>query len=179
VTSQARIPAPGAPGPRLEPGLALPRYRYVPGVLPHPFRDPYGHDHLATLDLPDPAWTPTRAWSANVHHRYALDLFENRFYWESHEVWEDVWLLLPRPSVERALLQALIQVAAATLKRHMGSVRAPVTLTRRARARLEQAQAAGDVVCGVDIVALVAALEAHDPWPRLTVDEDWFRRPVG
>ena len=174
MTSRDRIPAPELPGPRLEPGLALPRYRYVPGVLPHPFRDPNGHDHLATLDLPDPAWTTDQGWAANVHHRYALDLFENRFYWESHEVWEDVWLLLPRPSAERELLQALIQVAAATLKRHMGSVRAPVTLTDRARARLAQARSAGEVVCGVDIGALEARLDTGDPWPRLTVDPTWF-----
>ena len=174
MTVEARIPSPDAPRPRLEPTLALPRYRYVPGVLPHPFRDPDGHDHLNRVPLPEPAWTAGRPWRTNRHHRYALDLFENRFYWESHEVWEAVWLLLPRPSPERELIQALIQVAAATLKRHMGSVRAPGTLTARARTRLQRARAAGPVVCGVQIDRMLAQLDGPARWPTIDVNGDWW-----
>ena len=115
-------------------------------------------------------------WGENRHHRYALDLFENRFYWESHEVWEAVWLLLPRASPERETIQALIQIAAATLKRHMGSVRAPNTLTTRAAERLQRAQRAGPVVCGVRITALLDRLEQRPQWPRIDVALDQFER---
>jgi hypothetical protein len=163
------IPAPEHPRPRLAPHLPLPPYRYVPGLLPHPFRDADGHDHLARIDLPEVAWDETSTWVTNLHHRYALDLFENRFYWESHEVWEAVWLRLPRPSPERELIQALIQVAAATLKRHMGSTRAPHTLRDRARTRLERARQGGTVVCGIDVNALLDELDRAPLWPRLTV----------
>lgn len=163
----SRIPPPASTPPRLAPELPLPAYRYVPGVLPHPFRDTDGHDHLARLPLPEPAWVTGTDWSDNLHHRYALDLFHHRFYWESHEVWEAVWLLLPRPSAEREVVQALIQIAAATLKRHMGSERAPRHLTERARMRLGRARSAGTVVCGVDIDALLVVLENENAWPTL------------
>lgn len=169
MTSTARLPPPLHPPDRLEPRLPLPAYRYVPGLLPHPFRDPAGHDYLAQVALPAPAWTADVGWRDCVHHRLALDLFAHRFYWESHEVWEAVWLLLPRPSPERELVQALIQLAAATLKRHMGSPRAPATLRARARVRLGRATAAGPIVCGVDVPALQAHLDTEPLWPQLPV----------
>lgn len=162
-----RIPSPTHPRPRLQPAWPLPPYRYIPGVLPHPFRDPDGHDHLASVPLPSVAWTPGQAWSTNVHHRYALDLFDHRFYWESHEVWEAVWLALPKPSPERQTIQALIQVAAGTLKQHMGNPRATRRLLGRARERLEGARGHGPVVCGVDIDGLLLQLDADTQWPTI------------
>ena len=51
--------------------------------------------------------------------RYAADLFDHRYLWEAHEVWEAVWKDTPK-GPEREHLQGLIQAAAYLLKRHMG-----------------------------------------------------------
>lgn len=42
------------------------------------------------------------------------------YFWEAHEAWEPVWMAAPANSRERAVLQAMIQMANARLKLRMG-----------------------------------------------------------
>ena len=76
------LPEPPDPAP-LRVALALPPYRYVPGLQPHPHKHAEGHGHAPVLP-------PLLLW----HH--GLDLFDHRFYWECHEVLEGRWKTLPR-----------------------------------------------------------------------------------
>ena len=50
----------------------------------------------------------------------ARALFEGRYYWEAHDVFEAVWIRLPPASAERMLVAGLIQLANAGLKGRMG-----------------------------------------------------------
>ena len=86
--------------------FAFPSYRYVPGLNPHPLRHEGGHRS------PRPA-------AREEALLYARDLFDHRYLWEAHEVWEALWEDTA-PGPERQVLQGLIQAAAFLLKRHMG-----------------------------------------------------------
>ena len=163
------IPPPTDAPPRLAPLLPLPPYRYVPGRMPHPFRHPDGHNHLEGLGLPVPQPQPDQDWAGCLHHRYAIDLFHHRFYWECHEVWESLWLQLPQNSAPRVLIQALIQVAAGALKQHMGNLRARDRLVATAREKLVYLLGIAPDMCGVGLGSLMLQLDRREPWPRLSL----------
>ena len=105
---------PGAP--RLDPGLVLPPYRFLPG---HNERPGEGH----------------------VEHRGFLagvDLYHAGYLWEAHEAGEALWTASEVPR-EREFLQGLIQMAAALIKVHVKQWRGAQRLCARARDRLARA----------------------------------------
>lgn len=53
-----------------------------------------------------------------------FEAFQAGYFWEAHEIWEPVWMALPPASRERHLVQGLIQLANAALKRAMGKAAA-------------------------------------------------------
>ena len=73
----------------------------------------------------------TDAWRAGWQY------LETGYFWESHEVWEPVWMALPVGAQERALAQAAIQLANASLKARMGRPRAVSRLCDIAQALLD------------------------------------------
>ncbi len=94
--------------------FALPDHAYVPGRTPRHAEGFLDHVKRAaptpTLDLNA---RDNRAWT------YSLRLMENGFYWEAHEVLEEVWRNATPNSRERYLVQGLIHVANAALKVQM------------------------------------------------------------
>jgi predicted metal-dependent hydrolase len=54
---------------------------------------------------------------------YAIDLFNQGFYWEAHEAWEGLWVACGRRGPTATYLQALIRLAAAGLKARSGGAR--------------------------------------------------------
>jgi hypothetical protein len=146
--------------PRLVPEVPLPATPYLPGRSPHPRRS-------APLEpLFRPAAGAGRCWRERKDHLYALDLFHHGFYWEAHEVWEEIWKSLPRGSPEWHASKALIQVAAVHLKLRQGHRAAAATLARSALLHLEtalgHARIRGGPCLDLDLVELAAALAA-DP----------------
>jgi hypothetical protein len=139
--------------PRRLPGLPMPAYRYIPGFQPHPYRAEGGHQHLAGQHP-----------SGETCWLHGLDLFDHRYVWESHEVWEPLWLALRAGSAEKELVQAMIQWAASLLKGHMGAPEAALRLLGRAQARVAVARQAGPVCQGLDLDALLAPM-ATPGWP--------------
>ena len=105
--------------------LALPHYKYMPGSNQRP-----NTEYLECIELQAPAITEDSSAASNVAWLYGIRLFNEGFYWESHEVLESVWLSAPPNSRERHLLQSIIQLANARLKHLMGR--------QRAQARLQQ-----------------------------------------
>ena len=134
--SRKPLEAPLGPPVRLTP-VALPSYRYVPGVTPHPVTDPMGHSHgvreevadLTGRVLPDD-------WRRVEEYLLGVDLFNRAFFWEAHESWEAVWHAAGKESVPGRFLQGMIQVSAALLQRHCGRLRGAGNLLAKAEDNL-------------------------------------------
>lgn len=112
-----------------------PPYAYVPGQTPR--HDPAIFERF---HAPDPEALKT---SENV--RIAPALYQDGFFWETHEVLEPVWMALPDGTPDRAMVQAVIQLANARLKLQMDRPNAALRL-----------------------VSIVEDLLAH------STDSDWF-----
>lgn len=165
------IPPPKNPLPLRLPDWPLPPYRYLPGLNPHPFRSPQGHMYTdGSAPVPSP-WTPDTPWREDQAYLRGLDLFDQRFYWESHEVWEGIWHQVPKDSSFSLLLQALIQSGAYTIKIHSERPSAAEKLLARIRMRLDGVQAQeGARYRGLALATLLQRLEAFatgGAWPSL------------
>ncbi len=93
---------------------SFPPYSFVPGYWPHPTRDTDGHsfNHSGAKALPlDP-----KSWTDCPDYLRGIELFDNGYYWEAHESWEGVWLVLGRKGDTALLLKALIKLAAVGVK---------------------------------------------------------------
>lgn len=112
-------PAPADPAwPRYSP-RPFPKYRFVPGLNPHPRRHPQGHAY-GTPEVPPPRVAPD-LWRENAAYLHGIDLYNFAYWWECHEELEGLWHLTGHTGTEAQFLQGIIQVAAANLKRHVGS----------------------------------------------------------
>lgn len=161
----AEIPAPELPPPLRLPRVPLPGYRYVPGLQAHPVKDPLGHTFREIRNVP----VGRRGTPEDRRFLRGLDLFDHRYYWESHEVLEAVWLELDRGSAFAEVCQGIIQAAASVVNRHRGRVHAADRLAAKATLRLARAaEVPGLVDAGFDAAAIVGALTAFrdgGPWP--------------
>jgi len=129
----------------------LPPYRFLPGRGIHPTRDPAGHSY--GLPPPAPATLSAADWRSNADFLYAVDLFNHRFWWEAHEVFEGLWHASGRRTPVGHCLQALIQCAAVHLQVELSHRRGAQSLLRRAR---RHAAAAGEATLGLDLAAVLA-----------------------
>ena len=86
----------------------LPAYRHRPGRTPHPLRDPRGHSYAS--QGPDFAPLDPSDWARCEGHLHAVDLFNHGYWWEAHEVWEELWRGFERGDATARILQGLIQL---------------------------------------------------------------------
>lgn len=115
---------------------ACPPYRFLPGRTPHPRRSPQGH----AFEQPEPhpcPFDPTQ-WTSSEDYLYGIDLYNGTYWWESHEVFEGFWHAYGRTTEAGNFFQALIQCAAAHLKRELGNEPATCKLVASGLARLRQ-----------------------------------------
>ncbi|MBN2327600.1 MAG: DUF309 domain-containing protein [Candidatus Omnitrophica bacterium] len=104
--------------PRLIPSRAFPSYAFVPGLSAHPTHNPQGHSYNRVeeeIEAPDP-----KRWKNNEHYLYGIDLFNYGYYWEAHEIWEDLWNADGRIGLPSDFLKGLIKLAAAGVKAREG-----------------------------------------------------------
>jgi len=94
---------------RLCPHLPLPSYRYIPGQGP---KDEH-RDDLPRVKVED---LPPERWTENQAYLYGMDLYHHEFFYEAHEVWEQLWHKVGHKTVQGQYLKALIQLAALRLK---------------------------------------------------------------
>jgi uncharacterized protein len=132
----------------------LPPYSYVPGFTPHPVSDPRGHLRGKAPEAATPL-DPKR-WSESGEYRFAVDLFNHGFYWESHEAWESLWHAAGRKGPIASWLKALIKLSAAAVKLREGNARG---VERHARRTLEL------------LGELETANSPDQAWSGLVVDE--------
>lgn len=136
------------PIPRLAPRRVFPPYAFTPGVGAHPTHDPEGHSYNRLeeeVEAPDPM-----RWAINERYLYGIDLFNYGYYWEAHEIWEDLWNADGRIGLPSDFLKGLIKLAAAGVKIREGVPRGA------------QAHASG-------AAALFEAV-----WKRIGVDNDRY-----
>ena len=86
--------------------FALPDHAYVPGRTQR-----HAEGFLDHVKRAAPAPTRDRDAEGNRAWIYSLELLENGFYWEAHEVLEEVWRNAAPNSRERYLVQGLIHIA--------------------------------------------------------------------
>lgn len=133
--------------------------------LPSPFPLP-AHKHIPGQNArhPEDAFDWIRdqaaAESENAAWKYGLHLFHHGFYWEAHEVLEPVWMAAAPNSAEKAMAQAVIQLANAALKRNMGKPKAAVRLAGMVEALASEAARGGEVVLGVEVASISAAADS-------------------
>ena len=118
----------------------LPPYAHIPGVTPHPLRDPAGHSYRESdSSAPDTSPSPPAplTWAglpAHSEFQWAVQLFNAGYYWESHEAWESLWHAAGRKGAIADFLKGLIKLAAAGVKLREHNL---VGVERHARRALE------------------------------------------
>ena len=127
------------------PQKPFPPYRHIPGVTPHPLRDPRGHSYGLEEEHDDDPLPPER-WQENKDYLYGVDLYNFAYWWEAHEAWEGLWH--QAEDTYRLFLQGLIQVSAALIKYHMRMLRPLRTLSTAGRDKLRQVVAECDDASG-------------------------------
>ena len=139
----------------------LPAYHHLPGKTPHPTRDPEGHSYgQSELDLPD---LNHEDWRKCNEYLYGIDLFNEGYWWECHEVLEGLWHASGVGSKAGHVLQAVIQCAAAHLK---AATDRPVGAMRLHDHSLRHARWSGSRKLGLDLEVMV-----RDTRSFLTVQE--------
>lgn len=148
MSAGAASPAPDPAWPRWSRD-PFPPYRYVPGQSPHPRTDPRGHAY----GRPEPrhAVLDPAGWASSPFYLRGIDLFNHAYWWESHVVFEALWHGAGRAGPGGDLFQALVQLAAAELKRVVGAGAPARALTERALPRLARVPSPW---CGLDVRAL-------------------------
>jgi hypothetical protein len=86
-------------------------------------------------------------------YRRGIQLFNERHFFDAHEIWEDVWRETNGP--EKKFLQGLIQVAVAFHHQSTGNVVGACSLMERAGKNL--ADYPGDF-CGIKLTVLLVSL---------------------
>jgi hypothetical protein len=142
------------PGSKLLPrysSKAFPPYRYVPGMHPHPVRDPDGHSYGKKQELQSPF--SSNSWSTCEDYLYGIDLFNHGYWWEAHESLEQVWAAAGRHTRVGLFIQGLIQIAAAHLKASQGL---DEVAQRMATTGLEKMTEQNETYLGIDVAAFRA-----------------------
>jgi hypothetical protein len=105
---------------RYFPQRFFPEYRHLPGITPHPITDPKGHSYRVLENVVHAL--NIKNWQTNKIYLYGIDLYNYAYWWESHEIFESLWHLSAENSLEKFLLQGIIQISAAFLKRHQNII---------------------------------------------------------
>lgn len=160
------------------PDVPFPSYRHIPGVTPHPLRDPLGHSYGLEEDSSDINLSPVM-WKQNKTYLYGVDLFNFAYWWEAHEAWEGLWH--PAEDTYRLFLQGLIQVSASLIKYHMRMLRPLRTLSTAGCEKLKQVVIENDekenTYMGIDLPAFLNILDTFfSPFFSEIVTEETYQQ---
>ena len=151
MPAHSEIHAPRRVVLRYQPRRPFPPYRYVPGLQPHPMRDPTGHSYEPRQQSSLPTeWNPA-GWRSLSDWLWGVDLFNAFYFWEAHEAWERLWASKPKTSIPALMLQGLIQIAAALLQTHLGSLSGASNLARNGLDKLARAANTSPTLLGLDL----------------------------
>lgn len=137
-------------------GIPFPDRRYLPGTgMARPGKGRAG------LHIPQLASSAAVFDAANWHfsqrYLYAVDLFNYRYWWEAHEVLEDIWIETGKKTGIGKFIQGLIQISAALLQAsrpHSGA-------SRLATKGLSKIRLQTGLFLGVDVLEFGRQVEAY------------------
>src|SRR5262249_42069299 len=89
---------------------------------------------------------------------YGIDLFNFAYWWECHEIFEGLWHAVGVDTEQGRCFRALIQLAAANLKRSVGNEPAAQRLFHSGLARL---RLLSSPYMGIDIEALIHIVQGQ------------------
>jgi len=119
---------------------------------------------------------PPDQWVQSADYLYGIDLYNYAYWWECHEVFEELWNAAGHHSDQGNFFQAIIQLAAANLKLSMGSHQSAHNLLERGVIRLQRVP---ESYMGVDVAGLTKDLRQrivgstlHAPRIRLN-EREW------
>lgn len=148
-------------GPVVTQTWTMPPYRHRPG---HTAKPEDGPAHEIARGAPQRL--DADSWQTNEAYLFGFALYRDGYFWEAHEVWEAVWKSSAPNSRERRLLQALIQLANAELKRELGYAAAAARIRALAAVLLRDtlaptaAEEPDTVLLGVCVAGLLRNVES-------------------
>ena len=119
--------------------IPLPGYKHLPGKNARP-----DDGLLESIAQNASAVTDNTSYQTNTAWFYGIHLFNNGFYWETHEVLEAVWNNAAPNSREKHLVQGVIQIANAQLKACLGQTNAAARLQKLAGECISRAYGKND-----------------------------------
>jgi predicted metal-dependent hydrolase len=111
---------------------------------------------------------PTARWQTSDDYLYGIDLYNYAYWWECHEIFEGLWHAVGHDTEQGNFFQALIQFAAANLKRFTGNHQAAGNLVTSGILRLQKTP---KFYMGIDVARL-----AEDFQQRMVGSD--FRAPL-
>ena len=120
---------------------------------------------------PLPVWSGLSPWETDRQWLRGLDLFDQRYFWECHELFEGIWKQVEPGGEIHSLCQGLIQASAFVLKRHMGHQKAAMSLFTAAKDKLESLPIEeGQAIRGVRVSQFIRGLsrfQQQEEWPLI------------
>lgn len=144
---------------RLIPEWPFPDYIFVPGENPHPKKNG-GHMEGEGDPLAEPliASRPQE----NKFFRYALDLYNHGYFWESHVYFEALWNAHKRQGSVADFLKGMIKLGAAGVKFKIGQKPAAIGHMERALELFATVQSTeGDIFLGINLKQLIEQIKKN------------------
>ena len=166
--------------PRYCPRRTFPSYRHIPGLTPHPIKDPAGHSY-GIDESTEPLVLSPEAWRTNEDYLYGVDLYNFAYWWEAHESWEGLWH--HAEDDYRLFLQGLIQISAALIKRHMRMPRPARTLSTAGSDKLQDVllklNPSTETYMGIDLNEFLSRInEFFAPFRCDSVSDEAYTSPT-
>jgi len=145
----------------------MPAYRHIPFKTKHPYMDKGGHSYGE--ELPVVSDFNVENWRTCDTYLYSIDLFNQGYWWEAHELIKQICYCVGRESVIGSFLEAVIQIAAGELKHFMQEKKGAQTLIELGLKGLVAEEA---IFLGIDIASfrtdITECMAAEDPiFPRI------------
>ncbi|MCF6240193.1 MAG: DUF309 domain-containing protein [Bacteroidales bacterium] len=136
--------------------LPMPNYAFLPGINQHPNKNPQQRHILEIQDVKEPInelnWQNTQAYL------YAIDLFNRGYYWEVHEVLENLWIKAGKETEPATFLKGIIQLAVALLKVKTGNFYGGKRLYNKAMIHLQRKER---IYLGINLKKIVDECEKY------------------
>ena len=147
----------------------FPSYRFLPGINPHPHESPQGYSYGQAEPAVEPLTQDN--WPQNEIYLYGIDLYNHKYWWESHEAWESLWKH-SGDALTRDLLQGLIKVSAAFIKWELKTPRGVELHYEGALKHLNKVCNSHPVYMGIDLPShLKRVAQCFKPVIRMPVEE--------